>query len=292
MPPRTIQSYPLSDYDARLADLGIYVGRFEILDRTFNRPPRPHRHEHYELFWLRGPARHVNDFKDYALPGDRASLVLVSPGQVHRWEGTEAIRGTLVSFTQAFFDGASGGPGLLAELDWSFASAAGPVLTADAQLEREVAPLISRCEAEFAGRGFGWSDVVRAQLVQTLVFSQRAWRRTAEGTTSGPSHGLVRRLRRLIEKKFKTQPTVAALAKALGVTPGHLSEVAKKLTGATVRELVEQRTLLEAKRLLVHSELTISEIAYGLGYEDPSYFARSFRRAAGKSPGDFREAAR
>jgi AraC family transcriptional regulator, transcriptional activator of pobA len=55
---------------------------------------------------------------------------------------------------------------------------------------------------------------------------------------------------------------------------------------------VAQRTQLEAKRLLVHSEMSISEIAYALGYEDPSYFARSFRREAGKAPGSFREQVR
>jgi AraC family transcriptional regulator, transcriptional activator of pobA len=292
MTSRQIHTFPLSDYDVRMAELGIYVDRFEILEQTLKRRAGPHRHAHYELFWLRGPARHVNDFKDYSLPGDRTSLVLISPGQVHRWKGTEAIRGTMVSFTQAFFDGA-GGSGLLGDLDWSFASETGPVLTADAQLEREVTPLIARCEAEFAEHGLGWLDVVRAQLVQTLVFSQRAWqRRTKPGAAHEPSGGLMRGLRRLVEETFSTQPTVAALAKALSVTPGHLSEVAKSMTGATVRELVAQRTQLEAKRLLVHSEMSISEIAYALGYEDPSYFARSFRREAGKAPGSFREQVR
>jgi AraC-like DNA-binding protein len=293
MRPRDIRSYPLSAYDAGLAGLGIYVNRFEILERTLTRRAGPHRHEHYELFWLRGPARHINDFEDYAIPAERSALVLVSPGQVHRWTGTASIRGTMVSFTQAFFDGASGGSSRLAELDWSFAGASPPVLVADARLEREAAPLVACCEAEFAERGPGWLDVIRAQLVQLLVFSQRAWRRrTPRDAAPEPSRRLARGLRGLIEAKFKTQPTVAALARELAVTPGHLSEVAKALTGVTVRDLLAQRTLLEARRLLLHSELSVSEIAYALGYEDPSYFARRFRRAAGLAPGDFREQAR
>ncbi|MDB6080659.1 MAG: AraC family transcriptional regulator, partial [Akkermansiaceae bacterium] len=77
-------------------------------------------------------------------------------------------------------------------------------------------------------------------------------------------------------------------AKMLGVTSGHLNDTVSAQTGRPAGALIRERILLEARRLLLHSELQIAEIAYHLGFGDPSYFARFFRREDGRPPGDFR----
>jgi AraC family transcriptional regulator, transcriptional activator of pobA len=72
------------------------------------------------------------------------------------------------------------------------------------------------------------------------------------------------------------------------VTSSHLSESLRMETGLRPGELIRARLLLEAKRLLLHSELTIAEIGYELGFEDPSYFSRFVRREIETSPVEFR----
>lgn len=287
---REIPDYPLSDYvPQEIAELGIYVGRFEVLNSTMDRPPGMHRHEHYELFWLHGPAEHFNDFEHFRLPAERPSFILVSPGQLHRWEGSDDIRGTLISFTTAFFDGREAPPSRLLRMGFVNRMAYPPVLTADAELEKDATPLVKRCELEFAHRGEQWADALRYSLRLLLLLAERAWQRQQpEPPEAGRSRELLQRFQAEVENRFREQLSIAAYAKLLGVSAGHLNDIVRQLTARTAGELVQSRELLESKRLLMHSELSVSEIAYHLGYKDPSYFARVFRKATAQSPADFR----
>lgn len=286
-----IPVYPLTDYvPPEIAEQGISVSRFEILNQVFDRPPGVHRHDHFELFWLRGPATHFNDFERYEIERDRPMFVFVSPGQLHRWEGTDAIVGTLISFTSAFIDGSEPSPGVLVDCGYVYRREFPPVLAADAEFVEEVEPVLKRCEKEFDQRREGWLSVLRATLRLLLASACRAHRRS--GMPHRPmsrSRTLFRKFQMLVEEQFRTQSSVAGYAETLSVTPGHLSDVVRELTGGTAGEVIRNRILLEARRLLFHSELTVSEIAYHLGFEDPSYFAKAFRKATGESPASFRK---
>ena len=168
-----------------------------------------------------------------------------------------------------------------------------PVLTADAELGREVAPLIERCEQEFDTRGDQWMDVARHSIRMILMLAGRAWLRQRPGLReTSRARELLLRFQIEIENHFRESHSVASNAKKLGVTAGHLNDTVRQLTGSTAGELIRARQLLEARRLLMHSELSVSEIAYHLGYKDPSYFARAFRKATEMSPAEFRNSIR
>lgn len=292
MRPRKIPSYPLSEYAPKsLAEHGIFVGRFEALDAKLNRPGGAHRHEHFELFWLRGPAEHVNDFDRFVLPAKRPSFVLVSPGQLHSWRGTERIRGTLVSFTQAFYEGRETQPNSLLEFSYVDRAEHPPLLVADSIFAREGEPLIRRCEQEYEARAERWEDVLRATLHVLMALAQRAYRRAspAPNGRAQKSHRLLRVFRAQVERRFRETSSVSSYARALGVSSGHLNDTIKALSGSTAGDYIRTRIMLEARRLLAHSGMSVSEVAYHLGFADPSYFAKSFRRATGRSPVAFRE---
>lgn len=291
---RDIPDYPLTDYvQPEIAELGLYVGRFEVLNTQMDRPPGMHRHGHFELFWLHGPAEHFNDFEHFKLPAERPSFILVSPGQLHRWEGADDIRGTLISFTTAFFDGREPPPSRLMQLGFVNRMCYPPVLTADADLEEDVTPLIARCEQEYASRGEGWMEVCRHSIRLILLLASRAWlRHQPEPRETGRSRELLQRFQAEVENSFRQPMSVASYARRLGVTAGHLNDVVRQFTAGTAGELIHARELLEARRLLMHTELSVSEIAYQLGYKDPSYFARVFRKSTGQAPADFRTAIR
>lgn len=78
-------------------------------------------------------------------------------------------------------------------------------------------------------------------------------------------------------------------ADALSISTGHLSRLCRSATGVGAAAYIEQRTMDEACRLLAFTQLSISEIGYRLGYNDPSYFSKRFRSARGQTPSDFRE---
>ncbi len=93
-----------------------------------------------------------------------------------------------------------------------------------------------------------------------------------------------------IEAGFRGPLTLADVAAAVGLTPGHLTTVVGRKTGRTVQQWITERRMVEARRLLAETELTVEAIGARVGYRDPGYFARRFRRAHGASPLEWRRA--
>jgi AraC-like DNA-binding protein len=82
--------------------------------------------------------------------------------------------------------------------------------------------------------------------------------------------------------------SVGALADRIGVTPGYLTDAVKAATGRTAAQLMREARTREAKRFLLGSNLSVRQVASRVGFADPAYFCRFFRRETGLSPGDFR----
>jgi len=93
---------------------------------------------------------------------------------------------------------------------------------------------------------------------------------------------------RLVDEQHKAHRSVAEYANALGISPSHLNATCRKLAGRSALDVIHARLLLAARRQLVYTERNIAGVAHHLGFVDPSYFARFFKRETGKTPGEFR----
>jgi AraC family transcriptional regulator, transcriptional activator of pobA len=100
---------------------------------------------------------------------------------------------------------------------------------------------------------------------------------------------LVARFRERIESDLRTGLSIAQYAKALTVTPARLRAACLEITGKPPARILEDRLLLEAKRNLTYTNMTVAETAYYLGFTDPAYFSRFFSKHAGESPASFRK---
>lgn len=100
---------------------------------------------------------------------------------------------------------------------------------------------------------------------------------------------LVARFASLLERDFRSNPSVADYATALGVTPTHLTRVCRSTCGKGAHQLLEERILFEARRLLAETRMPIKDVADALGYNSPGYFTRSFQKSAGMTPSAFRK---
>jgi len=118
------------------------------------------------------------------------------------------------------------------------------------------------------------------RLTRTMVASA--------GAAAGRHRLLVARFRELIDGEYRKGATLAGLAAALNVSESQLRIACQKITGESPIKLVHARVLLEAKRQLLYTNMTVSAIAYALGFEDPAYFTRFFSRRAGVSPRSYR----
>jgi AraC family transcriptional activator of pobA len=91
-----------------------------------------------------------------------------------------------------------------------------------------------------------------------------------------------------VDRHFKTHRPVDFYANELGVSAAHLNALCRRLTGRSALQIVHERLLLQAKRSLIYTAMTISEVSDSLGFSEPAYFSRFFKRYTGLAPKEFR----
>ena len=103
------------------------------------------------------------------------------------------------------------------------------------------------------------------------------------------NYALVVRYRDLIERNYREERRLEFYADRLGVTPARLNAACRARLGTTASRLLHDRILTEAKRCLIYTAMSVAEIGYALGFEDPAYFNRFFTKRTGLPPGRLRE---
>lgn len=247
----------------------------------------PHYHEFFQMFVLVGKAAVMHDFHEFKAAG--TTVVFLSPGQVHTAVPQPGMTGTTVSFTQAFFDHYAPPPSRIFDYPFFFPADVKPWLKLKGQDANAVVQMFNDLQSEFDAGKEGAAEVLRAMLHILLVRINRLYTQAHPRREASRGELLVRQFHLAVEQHFREFQSVGRYAKLLGVTANHLNDTLHDLSGAAAGEVIRQRRLLDAKRLLSHSDMSVSEIGYYLGFEDPSYFSRFFRRYERCTPAEFRE---
>ena len=152
---------------------------------------------------------------------------------------------------------------------------------------------LKRLARELAWVAAGHGAAVEAHLLSILVECTRALEqaRSIENARPRAQATLVARFREAIEQHYRENLPLDRYAQLLGVTQTQLRAACLKVAGLPPTHMIQKRLILEAKRALLYSNMTVAEAAYYLGFDDPAYFSRFFVRAAGKSPRAFRNPA-
>lgn len=289
---RTIPALQMSDYGQdTLREQGVVVMPLEL---SMSREPQrliPHFHDFFQVFLIQGPARLMHDFRDYKVSG--VTLFFLAPGQVHTiYPRSPSMHGTVASFTQAFFDHHAPPPSLLFELPFFFGNQTLPWFSVRADEAARIVSLFTDLQREYDAGRRGVLEILRATLRILFIETTRLGALGTPGQEPSRAALLVRQFHLAVEHHFREWQALAPYAKLLGITLNHLNDVIHQETGHSAGEIIRNRRLLDAKRLLLHSDLSVSEIGYQTGFQDPSYFSRFFRRYAGETPAEFRESIR
>jgi AraC-like DNA-binding protein len=127
------------------------------------------------------------------------------------------------------------------------------------------------------------------ELLQTfLCIIARKYVQNDAISTASRSKQIARDFKRLLKENLKLKKSPSYYAAMLNISEAYLNEVIKKITGFTVGYWIRYYVILEAKRLLLYTEMDVKEIAYSLGYENYTYFSRLFKQTAGITPLTFR----
>ena len=282
--------YEIQDFEAqKQQDQYFYFSSFaaHLQEHLFIR--EPHKHDFYIILYVnQGTGTHTIDFNEYEVkPG---TFFFMTPGQVHSWELSENADGFVVFFTQAFY--AREYPGRM-PFDIPFFNALlyNPILSISKDDEKKLIPILQKLEQEHKQSNI-WRDVMLSRYLDILLIELARLYRPAEGHTgfSGNEQTILQSLEKLINKHYKQHKPVTFYADHLHVTTKHLHSICKRSLNKSTKELIQNRILLEAQRLLVHSDLTSTQIATELGYFDNTYFFRFFKKLVGLTPEQFRAA--
>ncbi|WP_447036085.1 AraC family transcriptional regulator [Streptomyces sp. DSM 118878] len=260
------------------------IGSFDIMG-PMSRAAFPHRHTFHEIVHVTGgTGRHVVDLDGYPLRPPH--LCFIAPGQVHHWEDAAGLEGRVILFTDDFLIDHPADRDLLRGLGRR------ATLALPEEAAESTARLVADLEGEYRSGATGFHSVLRSLLHILVVRAARlpSGRAAAAPPASPRSRpgSVAAEFMALLGGPEGTSYSVRTGAERLGVSVGYLSEAVKTSTGRTPGELIRQARVHEAKRLLLHTELSVRQVAARAGFGDPAYFCRFFRRETGTSPGDFR----
>jgi len=150
---------------------------------------------------------------------------------------------------------------------------------------------LSALDSEIRERQDGYRDAALAYLTLLLVGVSRLAAEVV-GDLKLNDEPLLAEVFGFVEERYSERVSLRDVARAVNLSPGHLTTVVRRKTGRTVVEWIAERRLAQARRLLVETDLAVEEVGHRVGYNDPTYFVKSFRRAHGTTPLGWRHAGR
>lgn len=248
----------------------------------------PHRHDYHELIWTRtGQGHHQLDGR--RVPVQARTITLIGRGSVHVFERAYEITGAAIRFGDELLRGA---PSSREDPSWLLLGGGGRVV----HVPEDEIPALDATIASLAAESTraldeGTADLQRHLLSVVLLWIERWYdAEHADCPAAGDeSLQLYRRFARVLERDFAAHHEVAHYADALAVPAAALSQALVQATGRSTKELITDRVMVEAGRLLRYTERTMGEIAYLTGFGDPLYFSRAFKRHHDVAPSTFRE---
>jgi AraC family transcriptional activator of pobA len=248
----------------------------EVIKRT-----KPHKHDAYfEIIYLsEGAGFHWIDTQKFQI---NPPVVYFLSGQLHYWEMTASPKGYVLLFRENFFE-------FFKQVDLLnlVRSLEG---TAEINLHDTTGLdfIFSEMVQEYKLPSGNSAELIQGYLQVALVKLLRN-KSQDELPLAAATDSLYKRFQRFIQNTHPVSNLkVNEVAASLNVSPQNLNAVLKKTVGKSASELISEQVLLEAKRYLLHTDKTVSEIAFSLSFADPSHFVKHFKKLAGETPQGFR----
>jgi AraC-like DNA-binding protein len=248
---------------------------------------KPHRHDFYvTVIFTKGTGTHEIDFQKYDV--SEGSLFFLSPGQVHSWELSPDTDGYIFFFSQPYYE-----MHYVNQKLKNFPFFNSPSFPRKLQLQStELEAMIRLFEAiqnEHQSQNVMKEGFILSLITQIYIQSVREFSKDDEKTsaTSVSYFKHYQDFENLLEESFTSQKSISFYASQLNISAKHLNRITQTVMQKTASEIITERVILEAKRMLIYLDEGLVEIAFRLGYEEYSYFARMFRKNTGITPSQF-----
>lgn len=254
----------------------------------------PHLHDFYSIFWIEsGEAIHATEFVEYSLKAD--TILFVPPGLKHRMYIDKSVGGIYILFNEEFIQYNRVNIQPLKNYRLFNNSEFKSLITVEPDRKERLRNITKLIFNELQNRDEYSQDIVLNLLHLFLLESRRIFdqqnQSEKEESDSTPDTTIIR-FKQLIEENFTKEKNVSPYAEMLNMNPSCLNELSKRITGITAGELIRNRVIDETKKLLYSSRMSGKEIAYELGFDDPAYFSRFFKKYTGTTLKEFRDNSR
>lgn len=240
----------------------------------------PHKHDFFlTVLFTKGSGTHEIDFTNYKVePG---AVFMLRPGQTHNWKLSKETDGFVFFHSKDFYDSRSVTEKVQ---DFPFFNSIHnpPLLLLKNKTKEKVEDLFSEIKKEYEE-----NNILKIQKIHSLVtltYIELARLYQPKKQIKSENYLLkLRQLEELIDKNYKSIKAPTQYAQMMAMTEKHLNRISNTCLNKTTTELISDRIILEAKRLLTHSKLPVNAIADELGFTDNSYFARFFKKKTGQT---------
>ncbi|MEI3788595.1 MULTISPECIES: helix-turn-helix domain-containing protein [unclassified Chryseobacterium] len=235
-----------------------------------------HRHNFFEIIWFQKVSENSSlelDFESYSLENNQ--ICIIAPGQVFNMK-LRGEKGYVLAVSREIFKEAS-------DIETILTGGTCP-FSLDPQSGETCSTIISLMEKEY--NGSSRLDLLKSYLRAFCIII------TEQISLQNPSindRQRIQELVSLIEEHYTAEKDTRFYADQIKISTHHLNDIVRLSRGTTVKKMIAQRLVLEAKRELSFGALTVKEIAFKLGFSDASYFSRFFKKHTGRNPEGFKE---
>ncbi|WP_316828656.1 helix-turn-helix transcriptional regulator [Pedobacter miscanthi] len=248
----------------------------------------PHRHKFYHfVIFTSGTGSHSIDFNTYEVVPWQ--IYFMSPGQVHTWEFEAGVDGYIVNFEKDFFQSFLLKPDYLENFSFFTGTDHANVKELPFEIRGAVEMICKQLYAQVNDPFNKNTDFQKVLLLSLLMLVEQHTPVTQSPQFQTHNMVVLRNFQNLVEVHYLLKRLPKDYAELLHITPNHLNAICKELIGTQAGEVIRERILLEAKRLLVSGEVNISQIANELNFNDNSYFTKFFKKYAGLTPEQFKK---
>lgn len=288
-----IKEYHLSEHQPDKPQFTVYDLNGYLKKDRIN-TTKPHIHSFYQVIWFKnGKGKHFVDFKKYDVSDN--IIFLIAKNQVHYFDHNIHYQGVLIHFNETFFIQNDNDTDFFLKYGLFNNAYRQPSCRIGKSIALVLEEYIAQIQRELMNNNvFGKEELLRSYLRSFLIQIQRKKNESDKG--KGKMIPAIDKRRRqlikfinLIENNYNKGLTVTEYAALLFISSRTLSALTGDLLNKTPSHMIQERIVMQAQRLLLHSNLTISQIAYNLGFDDPSYFVKYFKKHTNASPSEFRK---
>jgi AraC-like DNA-binding protein len=213
----------------------------------------------------------------------------MAPGQVHGWNFKGEVDGYIINFSAELFSSLIQGDGYLEQFSFFKGIAKESVFKLKGKVYEEVQRLFQQIITESKGVDSFAPDMIRSLLTELFINVARANPSSIPVQAPKQNMLILHNFRKLVNTYYAEKHLPKEYAAMLYITPNHLNALCNDLLGKPAGEVIRDRIVLEAKRLLVNAEMDIKEIAYQLHFTDNSHFSKFFKKHTTLTPEEFRK---